>query len=132
MKFLSSFLTNRDNLGHPITVNYKGSDTYQTKLGGFFTIGIRAMMLIYLLITVIALVAMSDPNIVSYSRRLYKEEVDEMGTVYPAQDYYFNFGVYFQDQEGKSVKIPENIGGMVARTHSPAVGYEDQQKTVDA
>ena len=125
MKFISSFLTNRDNLGHPITVNYKGSDTYQTKLGGFFTIGIRAMMLIYLLITVIELVSMSDPNIVSYSRRLYKEEVEDMGTVYPAQDYYFNFGVFFLDNKGKSVDIPENIGGMVATTFSPAEGYED-------
>ena len=53
------------------------------------------MMLIYLLITVIELVSMSDPTIVSYSRRLYKEEVEDMGTVYPAQDYFFNFGVFF-------------------------------------
>ena len=97
MKFLSTFLINRDNLGHPITVNYKGSDTYQTKLGGFFTIGIRAMMLIYLLITVIALVSMSDPTIITYSRRLYKEEVEDMGAINPAQDYFFNFGVILVD-----------------------------------
>ena len=53
-----------------------------------------------------------------------------MGTVNPAQDYYFNFGVFFLDNKGQTVEIPESIGTMVAYTHAPATGYEDQRQTV--
>ena len=40
MKFLSSFLMSRDVLGHPVSVNYKGSDAFQTKLGAFISIAV--------------------------------------------------------------------------------------------
>ena len=35
---LVDILLSRDTLGHPMSVNYKGSDSYQTKLGAFLSI----------------------------------------------------------------------------------------------
>ena len=34
------FLLSRDMLGHPISINYKGEGTHNTKLGAFVSIGI--------------------------------------------------------------------------------------------
>ena len=34
-----------DIYGHPIGVNYKGSDTYQTKLGAFFTLAAYVLVI---------------------------------------------------------------------------------------
>ena len=35
---LTNWLTGRDIFGAPITVLYKGSDVFKTKLGAFFTL----------------------------------------------------------------------------------------------
>ena len=43
---LLKFLTDRDIFGQPITVLYKGSDTYKTKLGAFCTILVTVIVLI--------------------------------------------------------------------------------------
>lgn len=34
-----------DIYGHPIGVNYEGSDTYQTKLGAFFTMAVYVLVI---------------------------------------------------------------------------------------
>ena len=37
-KVCESFVKNRDEFGKPVTLNYKGSDTYQTISGAILTI----------------------------------------------------------------------------------------------
>ena len=49
IKYLVSF----DAFGEPITLNYKGSSTYKTGVGAFFTIGIRVFILTYGLLQLI-------------------------------------------------------------------------------
>lgn len=43
---LVKFLVDRDIFGQPITVLYKGSETYKTKSGAFCTILVSALVLI--------------------------------------------------------------------------------------
>ena len=80
MGFLK-FILARDVLGHPITINYKGEDTYKTKIGAFLSIGVQVMVLIFLAMKVIALIEMSDPNILIQDRPIYKEEVNDFGDI---------------------------------------------------
>ena len=41
------FLKRNDAFGAPVGVNYKGNDTYQTKLGGCFTLISFILVVIY-------------------------------------------------------------------------------------
>ena len=38
-----------DIFGHPIGVNYKGNDTFQTKMGAFFTLVVYSLIIINLI-----------------------------------------------------------------------------------
>ena len=95
MGFLKFFLA-RDMLGHPITINYKGEDTYKTKIGAFLSIGVQVMVLIFLTMKMIALIDMSDPYISIQDRPIYKEEVIDFKDI-NLDEHRFNFGVYFLD-----------------------------------
>ena len=44
-KRLLELLKNQDVFGHPISINYKGSDTYKTKLGAFVTLLTYALII---------------------------------------------------------------------------------------
>ena len=81
MKFLSSFLMSRDVLGHPLSVNYKGSDTFQTKLGAFISISVQALVLTQLILKLLDLIEMNDPSILAYERPIYQDELDDLGVV---------------------------------------------------
>ena len=45
---VGNFLIERDIYGAPITVNYKGSDVYKTKLGAFFSLVTYVLILVNL------------------------------------------------------------------------------------
>ena len=57
---ISNFLVSQDIFGHPISVHYKGSDTYQTRLGSFVTIIAYTLMIVNLLTLTIAFVDHSN------------------------------------------------------------------------
>ena len=44
---LVQYLVSFDAFGEPITLNYKGSSTYKTGVGAFFTIGLRLFIIMY-------------------------------------------------------------------------------------
>lgn len=46
---LIDFLVDRDFYGHPVTVQYKGSSVYNTKVGAFFTLMTYALILFNLI-----------------------------------------------------------------------------------
>lgn len=64
-KFVDLIMS-RDSFGHPLSVNYKGSDNYQTGLGAFFSIVTQFLTLSILVIKSIELVYMSDPSLQLY------------------------------------------------------------------
>ena len=51
---LVNFLVSRDQYGHPIEINYKGSGSYQTKLGALCTLATQILILVYTINLVIA------------------------------------------------------------------------------
>ena len=111
MKLLSIIMA-RDQLGHPISVNYEGNKAFQTKLGAFLTMAIQGLVLAFLAMTTIDLVNMNDPSIISYARPIYPTEiVEELDGELKLADYSFNFGVYVSKRnEDTEIEIPESIG----------------------
>ena len=59
--FLTDFLLSRDELSHPVTMNYRGGDNFPTKFGAFLSIGIKIMVLIYLVQDFSELFEMRNP-----------------------------------------------------------------------
>ena len=51
---LSSWLVDKDIYGHPVSVNYQGSDTFKTKLGAFVTLCTLTLILFNLVNTLAA------------------------------------------------------------------------------
>ena len=49
----TNFLVSLDAFGEPVTLNYKGSSTFKTGVGAFFTIGLKAFILSFGLLSLI-------------------------------------------------------------------------------
>ena len=59
---------------------------------------------------------MDDPEILSYSRRLYHEEVTDMGIIKVSDEYKFDFGLYFtKGQSNDVLDVPESIGRFMTK-----------------
>ena len=56
-----NILMSRDLLGHPLSLNYKGYESFPTKLGAYISIAIQGIVLAYFARKLIALFAMTDP-----------------------------------------------------------------------
>ena len=65
-------LPSLDNFGHSFALTYKGSEAYQTKLGGLCSLLIKVMTLIMFIVTCKSMILMEDPAIASFSRPLSK------------------------------------------------------------
>ena len=48
MSSFAKFLLDRDHLGQPFTLNFRGRSTHNTLLGAVFSIGINVLVLIIL------------------------------------------------------------------------------------
>ncbi len=46
-KCISNFLRSQDSLGYPVSLTYKGENTYRSSLGGFLTLIGKLLILIY-------------------------------------------------------------------------------------
>ena len=53
-----------DIFGHPITVFYKGEDTYKTKLGTLCTLMVWTLTFMFLQQSLASLLDMEDPDII--------------------------------------------------------------------
>ena len=51
---LSGWLVDKDIYGHPVTVNYQGSDTFKTKLGALVSLCTFTLILFNLVNTLVA------------------------------------------------------------------------------
>ena len=63
----SKYLTSLDSFGEPVTLNYKGSSTFKTGVGAFFTIALSAFILTYGLFSLIGVLQYEDPQISQYT-----------------------------------------------------------------
>ena len=43
---LTEFLVGKDVYGHPVGINYRGSDSFQTKMGAFCTLATLIMVIV--------------------------------------------------------------------------------------
>ena len=110
-------LKSRDKFGHSLEVNYKGERSFKTFLGAVITTLIQFLVLTFFLLKIIALVTMSNPNITSYERPMYLEEVTDFDKMY-FKDYDFNMGFAIKRELGegegtRQVDIPVEFGRFV-------------------
>ena len=65
------------------------------------------------------MILMKDPTILSYSRPLYEDEVNELGEI-NLDEYRLNFGVFISNLEDKftPIEIPAGIGRIVSKVAS--------------
>ena len=71
----SEFLKGQDVFGHPVTINYRGEDAYNTAWGAFLTIVQKVFFLVIAVMGVLDLLAHKDPNIVQYT--IYDKRNDD-------------------------------------------------------
>ena len=89
-----------DTFGHPIHVNFKGDESYNTRMGGVLTIVVLGFTLTQIVISLLKIVTMNDPDITEFSKPLSagdREEIlpVEFGSynfVFGFQQTFFNFG----------------------------------------
>ena len=74
-------LRSLDNFGHPIQLNYKGNETYQSACGGLLTIAVQVITLIASISALTEVFGMKDPKITSYTRPLTEEDRDDLGVI---------------------------------------------------
>ena len=61
------FLISFDAFGKPISVNFKGEQSYKTACGAFFTFAIKGFLLLYLMLAFLGLTGYKDPQIIQYT-----------------------------------------------------------------
>ena len=81
MRSVRRFLKKQDDYGHPVTINYKGEDKYQTAWGAFLTILQKIFILVVAVFGLVDLFAFKDPNITQFS--IFDKRTDDVE---------FNFG----------------------------------------
>lgn len=78
---IRNLVRNRDALGHPIGVFYKGSDKYQTVPGGCCSMAVMTLVLVMFVISIAEVFMMEEPMITSYEHPLSKNDRQELGDV---------------------------------------------------
>ena len=112
-----TFLRNRDSFGHPVTVGYKGSDTYSTNIGGILSLLVKGFTAALVFMSLQELVLMEDPQIRNYTRPLSKKGREELIPVkFSEYDYILAVETdAFYLKDGKKFNhIPVEIGRLVA------------------
>ena len=74
-------LRSLDNFGHPIQLNYKGNETYQSACGGLLTIAVQVITLIASISALTEVFGMKDPKITSFTRPLTEKDRDDLGVI---------------------------------------------------
>ena len=110
---LASLLLNQDNFGHKVELNYKGSETHKSHLGGLCSFGVKVMTLIMAVVALKSMILMEDPEVVSFSRPLSKDEIKQ-NTQVSFEDYGYLLGV-MSFVNGWPADIPPEVGNLKAQ-----------------
>ena len=68
--WLSRFIRSRDAFGHPIQLTYKGRESYNSVLGGIFTLMAQTLTGVLIVTALQEIIFMDDPHIINYSKPL--------------------------------------------------------------
>ena len=80
MKFrFFNILRSFDDFGHPMSLTYKGEETFQTSLGGLLSIAVRVLTLIMAIKAAVEVFMMYEPKINSLAKPLSVDDRNEMG-----------------------------------------------------
>ena len=120
---LASFLLNLDNFGHKVELNYKGSETHKSHLGGLCSFCVKVMTLIMAVVALKSMILMEDPEVVSFSRPLSKDEIKQ-NTQVSFEDYGYLLGVMTLIN-GWPADIPPEVGSLKAKV----VMFDHELKT---
>ena len=63
MNRISNFIRGFDSYGEPINVNYRGSNSYQTLLGGFLSIMVLTLVTLFTIVKTQQLILRASPTI---------------------------------------------------------------------
>ena len=108
-KFINLLLS-RDNLAHPINMNYKGNSHHPTLFGSVVSIGISIFATIYMVEKILSMIHMSAPETSIFTRPLFVEEVASLGNA-KLFDYGMTVGVGFLEKDNSTVvPAPDTIG----------------------
>ena len=91
MRSVRAFLKKQDGYGHPVTINYKGENRYQTVWGAFLTLVQKIFILVIAAIGLIDLCTFKDPNITQYSIFDKREDGVEVNFGEKHGGFYFGF-----------------------------------------
>ena len=111
-----------DDFGHSIKMTYKGSETYQSLMGGVISIAVMTFTMAMVISKLEQVVLMTDPIITSFPRALTDSDREELGEL-RFTDTHFNIGYRLGN-------LPPEVGRFVA-LHRYADGEEMKETEVD-
>ena len=107
MEKLTDKIKSYDSFGTPISVNYKGSDSYQTIPGGIITLIARIFLLYVATTKFIQLYSRSDPNFTPYTVQTDLSKEPKLNW----KDNKFNFSMsLFSFAVAGPIEIPPEFG----------------------
>ena len=107
-----SYIKSQDMFGHKIGLTLKGEDSYQTFIGGFFSILINVLILVYMLLNLITMFTPGEGDFLSTI--ITNIIVDDEGLIPLNQTQLLNFfAVRKQGDLGAQLKLDDNFNDHV-------------------
>lgn len=117
MRFsIKRFVRGLDDFGHPIQVNYKGEETFQSLLGSVLTIVVQVLTVINIVRAIKEITLMQEPQIESYEVPIsVEEQMQNKSVSFAEMQFYFGVIVTVESDAGdQSSRIPPELGELKA------------------
>ena len=125
---MGRFFQEQDDFGTPLSLSYKGAETFQTRGGGFISILIKVLTVIMIFVQTKSMLGMEDPTITRLALPLSEQEKLDLGELYFA-DHDFFLGVT-SIINSKFQEIPPEVGKLTAR--SAKIQLDEMKRNHDA
>ena len=110
---LSKLIKERDSLGHPIRLLLRGEDSYRTICGGLVSIAIQIMTMILIYESLINIVFMDSPEIISFEKPMSVEDKKSLAPLH-FNDYGYTIAmkiaVFNYETYEWSMGLPQKVG----------------------
>ena len=118
---VSMIMRKVDMFGHPIGINYKGSEVYNTALGGAISILVYILTLSLTITAISELVSMREPTLTDYTKPMTKEDRQQLFPIRGSDyDFIFAVEVVVRDNSGHETSdpyIPPEVGFLSVGTN---------------
>ena len=105
-----------------MTINFKGEASYNTNIGGIFTIIVRLLILVIGILSLIDLVRYKDPKVVEYTVYENREDDEEFNFSELHGNMVFSL---FNSKTGKNEQLDPRFGNFILGTDSVEVSGDD-------